>query len=503
MKSVPQPPAHKRGSNTTTGGEAARHQTALSETTGSGPTVPMPVATRPQAMRAGLRRPLAVSLLVAATLLAGCSNAEPDVASDSAPSSSSTILGGSTSVTASTAPREANDSGDSEQAWKTAFCAEFTSPPATPTTTTGDPDQEMVDGFRRILTAADDTGAEPPERVADQVAAVRAALESDNPTDELSALLTPDFLSDVLGYCNELTPEDLEAEPRFTVSPLPVGYRICGVIDTPEVAKQMELYPDDTPTMFQDVSLWGNRPLDPLSGTVVRIISPSGSSLAIDAAATPDVELSPRDEPDKWDAIIVFPDSRRGSSTDGGTSDGAGASTREPGATDAELEDAQITLEIFGATESEAEVIAESLSWTGDGWDLSTADLELLVDMSGLAMFGFLPMLSVTDGASTIGVFTPRITFDQAKLMAELDGTVVSGRGQGKVKQTTIAGHPALQEENGEVAIEIDGVLLAVSSIGDKPASASDIQAVAENLRAATADEWNQVTGKFLIGVCP
>ncbi|MBP8181079.1 MAG: hypothetical protein KAZ88_08815, partial [Acidimicrobiia bacterium] len=154
------------------------------------------MATRPQAMRAGLRRPLAVSLLVAATLLAGCSNAEPDVASDSAPSSSSTILGGSTSVTASTAPREANDSGDSEQAWKTAFCAEFTSPPATPTTTTGDPDQEMVDGFRRILTAADDTGAEPPERVADQVAAVRAALESDNPTDELSALLTPDFLSD-------------------------------------------------------------------------------------------------------------------------------------------------------------------------------------------------------------------------------------------------------------------------------------------------------------------
>jgi hypothetical protein len=361
----------------------------------------------------------------------------------------------------------------------------------------------MVDGFRRILTAADDTGAEPPERVADQVAAVRAALESDNPTDELSALLTPDFLSDILGYCVELTPEDLEAAPRFTVDPLPAGYRICGVIDTPEVAKQMELYPDDTPTMFQDVSLWGDRPADPLSGTVVRIVSPSGPSLAIDAAATPDVELSPRDEPDKWDVMIVFPDSRRGSSTDGGTSDGIGASAKEPGAPDAELEDAQVTLEIFGATKPEAEVIAESLNWAGDGWDLSTADLELLVDMSGLAMFGFLPMLSVTDGASTIGVFTPRITFEQAKLMAELDGTVISGRGQGKIEPTTIAGHPALQEDNGEVAIEIDGVLLGVSSIGDKPASASDIQAVAENLRAATADEWNQVTGKFLIGVCP
>ncbi|MBP7930586.1 MAG: hypothetical protein KA110_11570 [Acidimicrobiia bacterium] len=413
---------------------------------------------------------------------------------------------------------DSNDNGviDSPYGeWTSAFCSEMLA--------SSDAESIVADEAVRLdaqlvesgLEKADSSGGQPPERAAGTIADVRRAVDSNTLETVLADGSFASQTHQLLALCMAVTPELIEASPRFIVDPMPAGYSVCSVFDTLAFSNAG---PDETRSegFWFDVTLWSDTPEDPLAGIAAQVNSPAGTAVHASQGVQGAIKVSKGIAPGTFEAVVTYPalveaDEMRPEDTHGADDSGnsetgtpnqaaennARASTASSEAhnesEEPELIDFDVRITTLGATESEAREIAESLEFNDQRFQLTAPSLERVYDSLDQFTSVFPWWLNVTDGATTVWLSPSASSVEDMSMLDEFSRLTSGGEIESS-KPTTLGGNRALiSAQDGSAFVDIGGATVAISDIGFGRAPEPMIRQVAERLRPVTADEWNDL----------
>lgn len=375
--------------------------------------------------------------------------------------------------------------------WASAFCTQMVAATQTASSTGDEPTGVSVDMMGDALDAADATAGDPPERILPTIEVLRSALDSQDPTASFAVGVQDAAFDPLLSMCMAVTPQEISAAPRYIIDPLPDGYEICDAFDATGLSPGRNPTPAQVP-FWTDLTLWADHPEDPFEGVVVQMNSPSGAAVRVDGATPPDVQVAPGPVPGTFDALVIFPQAIDEGIATGATPLGAD----EDALTDPtrNLVSAEIRLSFFGTDEDHATDIAQSLEYVGGRWQIRAGDLTPVVDLEELMMGTVRWYESISDGVSTLVVSPSGASLSDMELLEEFGARSAGVELASQLERSELGGHPALVSPADPGAfIEINGDPVNVFSVGAQRATVEALTSAIENLRPATAAEWNDI----------